>query len=82
MTWLPWYRGARGMANGHVVQLGPEADLRDLQHELIHVEQSLREPFIHPLLYTIEWLRHGYRQNKYEVEAYDRSVSRYVERRS
>src|ERR1044072_5643264 len=68
----------RALANGHCVQLGPDADAADLQHELIHVEQAIREPFIHPFLYVIETRRRGYRHNKYEEEAYSRSGSRYT----
>lgn len=78
LTWMPWYKGARAITNGHVVSLGPNADIRDLQHELVHVEQGLRYPLIFPLLHTIEWLRHGYRNNKYEAEAFARSGSRYT----
>ena len=70
---------ARGMAIGHVVLLAPSADELDLKHELIHVEQMIREPFIHPFLTAIENLRFGYRGNKYEREAYERSGSRYFE---
>lgn len=75
---MPWYRGTRAITNGQIVQLGPLADERDLQHELVHVEQAMREPFIMPILHTVEWLRHGYRNNKYEVEAFERSGSRYT----
>ena len=67
----------RAIANGHCVQIGPRADEADLPHELIHVEQAIREPFIHPILYMLETRKNGYRNNKYEVEAYSRSGSRY-----
>lgn len=78
MTWLSWYRRARAITNGNVVQLGPLADERDLMHELVHVEQAERVPFVMPFLHTIEWLRNGYRNNKYEIEAFERSGSRYT----
>lgn len=66
------------MALGHVVMLGPLEKEKDLEHELIHVEQWIREPFIHFFLYNIELMRHGYRNNKYEVEAYDRAGNIYL----
>lgn len=78
LTWMPWYKGARAITNGHVVSVGPNADIRDLQHELVHVEQGIRYPLIFPFLHTIEWLRRGYRNNKYEAEAFARSGSRYT----
>lgn len=77
-TWLPGKRGARAMVNGHVVLLTPHILENDLGHELIHVEQFIRRPFIHPFLYTYQTWKYGYRQNKYEVEAYDRSGSKYL----
>lgn len=69
----------RAVANGHCVQLGPHILENDLAHELIHVEQAIRQPFIHPFLYVWETQRHGYRYNKYEIEAYDKSASIYTE---
>ncbi len=75
--WLPGYAKTRAIVNGYCVQLGPRADEADLLHELIHVEQYIREPFIHPFLYIIESWKHGYRANRYEEEAYTRSGSRY-----
>jgi len=78
-TWLPSKKGIRAITNGHVISLGPTADIKDCQHELIHVEQSIREPLIHPFLYSWQSFRHGYRNNKYEVEAYTKSGSRFAE---
>ncbi|HSX42150.1 MAG TPA: hypothetical protein VLE93_02245 [Candidatus Saccharimonadales bacterium] len=75
---MPGQKGIRALVNGSVVQLGPTADEKDLAHELIHVQQYEREPFIHPFLYTIESLTKGYSDNKYEVEAYSKSGSRYI----
>jgi len=40
-------------------------------HELVHVRQWNDDPLF-PLKYCGQWLRHGYRQNPYEVEAYAR----------
>jgi hypothetical protein len=79
LTWLPFYRGVRGMAMGNIVLLGPTADEKDIQHELIHARQFMKEPFIHPFLYNFQTLRHGYRNNKYEVEAYSQAKNTYVE---
>jgi hypothetical protein len=76
-----WWKGrrkARATTSGYVVLLSPEADGKDLMHELVHVQQYVREPFVHPLLYVYEVYKHGYRRNKYEQEAYERSKSRYL----
>lgn len=67
------------MALGYVVLLGPMEREKDLEHELVHVEQYVREPFIHFFLYNFEYLHHGYRNNKYEVEAYNRAGNLYLE---
>lgn len=76
-SWLPGKKRVRAMTNGHTIQLGPLEEKGDLDHELIHAEQAIREPLIHPILYQLEVLRHGYRQNKYETEAYDRAGNKY-----
>jgi hypothetical protein len=39
-----------------------------LAHELAHVRQWERDPFF-PIRYVLATLRHGYRDNPYEVEA-------------
>lgn len=75
--WIPGKAGVRAMTNGHLVQLGPLEQTKDLEHELIHVEQAIREPFVHPFLYVLESRKNGYRQNKYEVEAYERAGNEY-----
>ena len=67
----------RGMAMGNIILLAPLADDLDLKHELIHVEQFEREPFIHFFLNWYQLVRFGYRGNKYEKEAYRRSGSRF-----
>lgn len=72
-----YLKGWRGMAVGHTIILNPRVEDKDLEHELIHVEQQIRHPFIQPFLYAFETMRKGYRKNKYEVEAYERSGSRY-----
>lgn len=72
-----YMKGWRGMTVGHVVILNPREEEKDLEHELIHVEQQMRTPLIQPILYTIELLRKGYRNNKYEEEAYSRAGNAY-----
>jgi len=79
-SWLPRMKGVRAMALGNVVLLGPNILSNDLEHELIHIEQAIKEPLIHPILYSLETFRKGYRNNKYEVEAYDKSSSVYIEK--
>ena len=70
-------RNSRAMAIGHVVLMGPKTLDRDLEHELIHIEQLARAPLVHPFLYWLEFLRHGYRKNKYEEEAYAKAGNIY-----
>ena len=69
--WVFGYmKNARAMAIGHVVLLSPTIEDKDLEHELVHVRQHERMPLIQPILYYIELFRKGYRNNKYEDEAY------------
>ena len=76
--WVFGYmKHARAMAIGHVVMLGPNIEVKDLEHELIHVEQHQRMPIIQPFLYYYELIRKGYRNNKYEDEAYTRAGNVY-----
>jgi hypothetical protein len=60
----------RAVTTGNVVLLGSKLEKNDLKHELVHIEQYQREPFIHPFLYFFESWAHGHQNNKYEVEAY------------
>ncbi len=79
--WVAGHRkGVRAMVAGHTVLLGPNLEDKDLEHELIHVEQHDRAPIIHPILYYIELWRKGYRNNKYEIEAYRRAGNTYKEK--
>jgi len=79
--WLYFYaRHARGIAMGHVVILFPNCLPNDLAHELIHVEQHDRYPIIFTILYMIESFKHGYRNNRFEAEAYERTQSIYIQR--
>jgi hypothetical protein len=54
-----------------LVHPAAQLDAGLLVHELAHVEQWRADPLF-PLRYLAEWLRHGYRANRYEVEAYER----------
>jgi hypothetical protein len=71
--WWNWRSNANAAAMGNVVLTGPNSDALDLNHELVHVRQYMDEPFIHPFLYYWEHFRRGYRDNKYEIEAYQSS---------
>jgi len=72
-----YLRNARAMTIGHVVLLGPNLEAKDFEHELIHVEQYQRLPLIYPFLYYYELIKRGYRNNKYEEEAYRRAGNIY-----
>ena len=65
-----YMKGVRGQAMGSVVILGQNALPFDLEHELIHVDQYRTYPLIFPLLYFFEYIRFGYKNNKFEREAY------------
>lgn len=65
-----YMKNARAMAIGHVVLLGPRLEDKDLEHELVHVWQHQKMPLIQPILYYIELFQKGYKNNKYEIEAY------------
>jgi len=63
-------KNARAMCIGHVVLLSPDVEACDLEHELVHIEQYQRLPFVFPFYYYYELLQNGYVNNKYEIEAY------------
>lgn len=77
---LPGYKGVRAAAWGNLVVEGPKLLKNDDKHELIHVEQAMRRPLIHPILYAIESIRHGHKNNRYEREAYQRAGNTYIDR--
>lgn len=56
---------------GRTIIVHPDVHLTDrlLRHELAHVRQWQRAPLTFPLRYVWQHLRHGYRDNPYEVEA-------------
>ena len=79
--WIPAIGGVTGNMKGSAaaVTLGgtilvhPEAGIDEglLVHELVHVRQW-REDRLFAVRYVAEWVRRGYWQNRYEVEAYER----------
>lgn len=76
--WAFWHmRNARAMTIGHVVLLGPKKEENDLEHELIHIKQYSKYPLIFPILYNLELLLKGYKNNRFEIEAYRLSNSIY-----
>lgn len=74
-----YIQGWRGVTVGNTIILNPKEELGDLEHELVHVEQYDRLPLIQPLLYYYELFRRGYRENKYEKEAYQKAGNVYYE---
>ncbi len=61
---------ATAVTLGRTIVLNPGEELspRLLVHELTHVRQWDEDPLF-PLKYALQSLRHGYLQNRYEVEA-------------
>jgi hypothetical protein len=77
--WIPAIGGVTGNMKGHAaaVTLGgtilvhPDVRIDEglLVHELVHVRQWRRHRLF-AVKYVAEWVRCGYWQNRYEVEAY------------
>lgn len=72
-----YLKNSRAMTIGNIILLSPNVLKNDLEHELIHVKQCDRYPVIFPFLYLYELLVRGYRQNRFEDEAYTLSKSIY-----
>jgi hypothetical protein len=66
-------RPAAGVTLGRTILVPPGSRPTDdlIVHELVHVEQWSADPLF-PLRYCAGYLRHGYRGNPYEAEAYAR----------
>jgi hypothetical protein len=64
-------RAAAAVTLGRTIIVHPDIRLTDrlLRHELAHVRQWQRAPVTFPLRYVWQHIRHGYRDNPYEVEA-------------
>lgn len=72
-----WMKGARAAALGHVILMSPLADQKDYIHELVHIQQYVRLPLIHPFVYYFYLARFGYRKNPFEEEAYSIAENSY-----
>jgi hypothetical protein len=72
-------KNARAANVGHVILLGQKTEPLDKEHELVHVSQYMKYPLIFPALYYLEIARKGYRNNRFEAEAYSISGNRYAE---
>lgn len=79
-AWLPSHKGVRACTLGNVILLGTKLLPNDLVHELIHAKQCERVPLFHPFLYLYETLRRGYKDNKYEIEAYTKANNAYTKK--
>ena len=64
---------ASAVTLGGTILVHPEVEIDEalLVHELVHVEQWRADPLF-AVKYVAEWMRRGYRNNRYEVEAYER----------
>ena len=70
--WLSGMGGpAAAVTLGAAIVVHPSVPVtRELiRHELAHVRQWRRAPWLFPLRYVLEHMKHGYRNNPYEVEA-------------
>lgn len=75
-----WWRNflhptVRAMTHGHVILLSPQSQevaVKEIitRHELVHIEQFKRFPFVFPFLYFGDSIFHGYKNNRFEAEAY------------
>ena len=74
-----YMRGSRAMVQGNIVLLGPSLEKNDFEHEMVHIEQFMRWPFVFEFMSLIEIMRArgSSPRNKYEDEAYRRSGSVY-----
>ncbi len=62
-------RYVHGLTLGAVILLSEKSEESTADHESIHIQQFKRFPFIFPIFYCAELIRHGYKNNKYEKEA-------------
>lgn len=63
----------RGFTLGNTVLLSNLADNTTYDHEIVHVRQFTKKPFVFPILYCLEFIKNGYKDNKYEKKAYRES---------
>lgn len=69
LRWPWWFRGFRGFTLGVLIFVKDPRDVPLVCHEMQHVAQFLRQPFTFWFRYLVELARHGYRNNRYEIEA-------------
>lgn len=62
----------RGFAIGNFAIVKGDEPSTIVDHELVHIEQYMRYPFIFGFMYLYE-LRKGYWNNRFEIEAYSRT---------
>lgn len=77
--WLPAIGGAlsrmgrpaAAVTLGRTIVVHPDVPVTErlLKHELTHVRQWQASPFTFPVRYVLNFVRHGYDANPYEVEA-------------
>jgi hypothetical protein len=62
---------AAAVTLGRTIFVQSDVRLSDrlLRHELAHVAQWRRQPLTFPWRYVLEHVRHGYRDNPFEIEA-------------
>lgn len=74
LKWIDLLSGRRetkGFTLGNMILISPKADSGTLPHELIHITQFQKYPFVFPILYLIEHFKNGYKNNLYEIQAYN-----------
>jgi hypothetical protein len=77
--WIPWIGGlftgsrrpAAAVTVGDTIVVHPRAALTAelIRHELEHVRQWRSDGWRFPVRYAVQYARHGYRANPYEVSA-------------
>jgi hypothetical protein len=77
--WIPWIGGvltgarrpAAAVTVGDTIIVHPAAVLSPalVRHELEHVRQWRQDGWRFPIRYAVQYVRHGYRANPYEVAA-------------
>lgn len=72
-----YLKNMRAATIGNVILLGQKLEAGDLEHEIIHVSQYSKFPLIYPILYYWELITKGYKNNKYEIEAYQKAGNIY-----
>ena len=67
-----WFWWGSGFTLGPIIFLHPDAPRSVYIHELVHVEQFWQDPLLFWVKYLYNHRKHGYRENPYEIEAYER----------